>query len=547
MKHTAEITIFTKSDGPLTKCISLGAGGSIKSDGSACLMAHGAARRGEVTDIEQLATVIDGLEANQAIALGVLRAGLPQEVQVTTKARLNGERHQVIARTGSDIVYLKQRPAFTLLDFDTKGMPGEVAATIKRHGGLWRALLTVLPALADVARVMRRSTSAGLFRSDTGEKLRGSDGVHVFLLVEDGTDAVRFLKALHERCWLAGLGWYMVGASGQLLERSIVDRMVGAPERLVFEGGPILEPPLAQDRDSRRPRAVEGGALDTAAACPPLTIVEKARIEELRAKETHRLAPEAAKVRTAYIEQKAGDISKRTGMTMHAARRVIERQCGGILLADVVLPFDDEEFAGCTGGDVLADPERFEGATLADPVEGVPYGTCVAKIMRRPDGTPWIHSFAHGRATYELKYDAAAVRKAIEQADKSEVVETFVALVVAADLNDVEEVELRDLVVELSGASTRAVNGVLKAAKEKHTYEYAKQERRRRAAARTDPRPAIEVPADNAPWLPMVQTLEDVHGASPAGKPPVRNINSTVTRARKLPIPTMHAFTSKPE
>jgi len=38
----------------------------------------------------------------------------------------------------------------------------------------------------------------------------------------------------------------------------------------------------------------------------------------------------------------------------------------------VVLPFDDDDLAGCTVADVLADPERFEGATLADPIEGNP-------------------------------------------------------------------------------------------------------------------------------------------------------------------------------
>ena len=56
------------------------------------------------------------------------------------------------------------------------------------------------------------------------------------------------LKALHARCWLAGFGWMMVGAGGQLLERSIVDRVVGAPERLIFEGPPLVVPPLEQDR-----------------------------------------------------------------------------------------------------------------------------------------------------------------------------------------------------------------------------------------------------------------------------------------------------------
>ena len=66
---------------------------------------------------------------------------------------------------------------------------------------------------------------------------------------------------------------------------------------------------------------------------------------------------------------------------------MIERQCDGILLPDVVLPFDDEDLAGATVAGVLADPARFEGATLADPLEGVGYGAGKAKIMRRGDGT----------------------------------------------------------------------------------------------------------------------------------------------------------------
>jgi hypothetical protein len=36
--------------------------------------------------------------------------------------------------------------------------------------------------------------------------------------------------------------------------------MVGAAERLIFEGGPILEPPIEQDRESSRPgRPPSGG------------------------------------------------------------------------------------------------------------------------------------------------------------------------------------------------------------------------------------------------------------------------------------------------
>jgi hypothetical protein len=282
----SEITLFTKSDGPLTKLISLSADGSIKSDSGACLMARGDARRVHVANVKQLAALIEQVHPNQAIALGALRPGLPDEVEVVTKAKLLHAIAQpdVIARTGDAIVYREGQPAFALLDFDTKGMPPEVAAELEHLGGFWEALLSVLPILRVVGRVTRRSTSAGLFRSDTGDKLPGSDGLHVYLPVQDGADIPRFLKALHQRCWLAGLGFMRVGRAGQLLERSPIDHMVGRPERLVFEGGPVLDPPLQQDRKSRRPVARDGDALDTLAACPPLSIVETARLDEMRAR-----------------------------------------------------------------------------------------------------------------------------------------------------------------------------------------------------------------------------------------------------------------------
>jgi hypothetical protein len=121
--------------------------------------------------------------------------------------------------------------------------------------------------------------------------------------IQDGSDCERFLKTLHARCWLAGLGWLTVGAGGQLLERSIVDRIVGSPERLVFEGPPVLDSPLAQDKASRRPTAIEGNAFDSITACPKLSLLEQAQFRELRAKEAARLKPEAERSRKAFIAE----------------------------------------------------------------------------------------------------------------------------------------------------------------------------------------------------------------------------------------------------
>jgi hypothetical protein len=406
------------------------------------------------------------------------------------------------------------------------------------------ALVSVLPALAGVARVERKSTSAGLYRADTGDPIAGSDGLHVYLLVQDGTDGERFLKVLHARAWLSGFGWIVVGTGGQLLERSIVDRVVGSPERLIFEGPPVLDPPLAQHQEMRRPVAVDGDPLDTLAACPPLTLLEEARLRELRAREASRLALEVTRERNAFIARQSSELVRRTGMSLSRARRTIERQCDGILLPDVVLPFDDAELAGKTVADVLAEPTAFAGATLSDPVEGPEYGRCKARIMLRADGTVWVNSFAHGRSVYELRLDYPASRAALERVAKDEVAETLVRLVLGGDLAEDEVEQLRNLAHQKSGINKRMLDKKLKTAREAAAALRAKQEADRRLAARQDPRPLVPAPAKDAEWLPMMTTLNGVLGSSCAGEPPMRDFAGYVAEVRSRPFRGLHVLTA---
>ena len=95
------------------------------------------------------------------------------------------------------------------------------------------------------------------------------------------------------------------------------------------------------------------------------------------------------------------------GISKEAAVHAIESQCRGVLLPDLELEFHDADLKGCTVADVLADPERFAGRPLADPIEGVSYGRQTAMVMlRRSDGQPWIKSFAHGGIfSYSLRDD----------------------------------------------------------------------------------------------------------------------------------------------
>ena len=205
--------------------------------------------------------------------------------------------------------------------------------------------------------------------------------------------------------WLSGYGWMVVGKAGQLLERSLIDRMVGGAERLVFEGRPRMVAPLAQDQSQRIPEVQEGPPLDTRAACRTLVTPKSLNwMPSCVANATATNRPLRKRARR-FIRDNAQQLADRTGLDLDGARRVIEQQCDGVLMPHVVLPWDDDEFAGCTVGDILADPDRFVGATMADPIQGADYGACRAMVLRRPSGEIFIHSFAHGETFYSLEQD----------------------------------------------------------------------------------------------------------------------------------------------
>ena len=530
-----EITILEKTNGPLTKKIRLSAAGELHSDGSACALAHGRARRFGFDRLGEFSQLIEGFRDNQAIALGQLRDGLPPAVEIVPKRRLNGAtapaKAGVISRTLDFFGFRPGEFGFCLLDFDRKAMPPAVADRITRLGGVWPALVDVVPDLARVARLERASTSAGLFHCDTGVRLAEGGGLHIYVVVSDGADIERFLRDLHRRCWLKGLGWLMVGRAGQLLERSIIDASVGSPERLVFEGPPQLEPPLAQDLARRKPVVAIGGALDTIKSCPPLSLAEAARMPELRAREEVRLGPQIAKARAGFIAEQAQRLASRAGIPAQRARHIVERQCGGVLLPDLDLAFDDPDLSGSTVADILADPEKFIDATLADPLEGLEYGPGKAKVLRRPDGGLMVNSFAHGGATYELKLDCAAVRAILERTAVEEVVAVFIRCVLTADLDRIENEQLSRIVCKNGDIGKRDLDAMLKEARAKQTAERRTAELTAQRAARNDTRPQFFAPVADAPWLPEMAILSEILGAADEPEPPLRDIDDFVHRA----------------
>ena len=170
-----EITVLENPGGLMSKRIYLSDDGRVISDGSACVMPSGIAKRIKVT-LAGFGALISSQPSQQAIALGVLRGDLPDRVQIVTKHRLqqmNGAiGPDIIARTADFIVYRPDEPGLMLGDYDQKGMPPEVKQRVDEAGGFLSALKSVLPALEGIGRVVRPSTSAGLYREDTRCGLR---------------------------------------------------------------------------------------------------------------------------------------------------------------------------------------------------------------------------------------------------------------------------------------------------------------------------------------------------------------------------------------
>jgi hypothetical protein len=165
--------------------------------------------------------------------------------------------------------------------------------------------------------------------------------------------------------------------------------------------------------------------------------------------------------------------------------------------------------------------------------------------MRRADGRVWINSFAHGRTVYELKSDYRTAKAELENASKDEVAETFIRLVLPADLHTDEIERLRDIASNRSGIGKRALDAKLKRARQEQAQRQAQESRERRIAERRDPRPQIPAPPADAPWLPQMQVLNDVLGKSREPEPPMRDVEGFVVQVRVRRLPKMHLLTAR--
>jgi hypothetical protein len=493
-----------------------------------------------VPSAEALADWINGAPSTMALALGTLKGvEIGKRVQIKAKALANG-LDGVFTRTLDHMGFEKGRETWALLDFDRKGMPDTLAERLKALGGYQAALACVLPMIAKTARVVRPSTSSALRNATTGERYRGSGGLHLYSLVEDGTDIPRFIKALFERLWLAGLGWITVSACGALLTRSIVDVAVASPERLVFEGAPTLGPGLIQDFEARAAVATEGDPLASHRAASALTRAEQAKLRFLIDTAMAQKAPEAATVRAKWIEKTAPRIAERTGKPLDTVRRELEHSFAGVLLPDFELDFDDSG-AGMVGN-ILAEPDRYIGATLRDPHEPNTQGRNCAVVQRRHDGQLAIYSLAHGGMRYLLSYDCTALLALIERTAAAEIQDVLVVAVPCALLSTSETKRVYDAARSKTGW-TKGEWGKFERKLEKLRSK-ARPFHQRPVPQRAPDRPWLEKPFVDAELNKTLTPLDELLCDIQALEPPFRNLDGRFTVITERPLAMTHQLSS---
>ena len=153
----AEITVFEKRNGPLTKHLEL-RDGKVVNDSGDCRMANGYARRVVIDNMQALADLINRFTSREAYALGRLKDGVPDRVEVVRADKLNGADPSVIARMKEYLLFNEGEFGLALLDIDFKGMSETAKQRMDECGGeIWGALCEVLPALETVAYVQRAS------------------------------------------------------------------------------------------------------------------------------------------------------------------------------------------------------------------------------------------------------------------------------------------------------------------------------------------------------------------------------------------------------
>ena len=187
------------------------------------------------------------------------------------------------------------------------------------------------------------------------------------MLVKYTAAIPEILKSISDRLWLAGLGWYVVGAAGQMLQRSLIDTAVGSPERLIFEGPVILKDSLVQD--PRLAEAFDGCIIDLVNAVLPWGGKLDEAVKAIKQAARIALREECEVARAKWSASRIQKLVEK-GLSESNARAEVSKWLDDRrLTSEFELHFADPEIGSKTVAEVVADPDDYLGENLYDLFE----------------------------------------------------------------------------------------------------------------------------------------------------------------------------------
>jgi hypothetical protein len=300
----------------------------------------------------------------------------------------------VVTRTLANFERPAGEPGFLLIDVD--GFSRPLAWVIAKLAAAWPEIV--------VAPVLSLPSSSG-FVCLQGETPRPS-GWHVIIGISDTSDAARALDVLFERLWLVpGAHHVIVSARGAALEKTLADRAIGNLVQPHFFQAPLICEGVTRQAPQPSIRNADAPGVDTRLTLPDLSFEEQLRVSTAKAAALSAAQPQIVEVRNRLaLEAALRDVASAGGDIGAAIERHHERMAGedrGNLDPKATsLHFDS--FGWQTADDLSADPAKYHGQTLADPVEPE-YGGINGRMGRNkaichlaPDRMSFtIRSFAH--------------------------------------------------------------------------------------------------------------------------------------------------------
>jgi len=395
-------SLVTKNEGILTKTIGIDSNGQLLKDSSKCTLPIGQIKTVKTT-IEKFTNDLRKVEKNQALVPGISlypKAIIGSKYNLESVKTDNPDSH-VITRTKDNLTY-PDGPGLMMLDHD-KPRSNAIAFDDKAikpltPDDLIKVISQIFPEINLCVWVSTPSTSSCIYDSN-GKELRGKgDGFHLYLFPQNAQDIERFLDVLGKRLILAGYGRIEFSKTGSLLVRTIIDLSVGSPERLDFVAGAVCGKGLAQQLPD--PHLHKGNLLDTS-LLHDLTDDEQTKYVEIVAELKDNAGPTHKQLRQLYRDKEVAQLTG-TGMDKKAAIKIVDSRIDGVLGDDLLLFLSNGE--NITVGTLLANGSKYDGMSMADPVEPEYGGWDRGKAkFYWNDGRPCINSFAHGSRKYTFE------------------------------------------------------------------------------------------------------------------------------------------------